>query len=235
LKFAGALALMAQPLGRLARAADLPAAVAGVLLPRTPRALAATAFARAHCPDYLFNHCMRTFLFGALQLGRSARRYHAEEALIAASLHDLGLLQDFESPRGSFETDGANAAERWVREHQGSEAEADRVWHAVQMHDAAFALTQRQGAEAVLVELGAGTDVYGPQPGELEPRALTEVLEAFPRLNFKQQFTQLLVAHCERKPASQRATWLEGLCRAHGTPPADEAVERGIAAAGFAE
>jgi hypothetical protein len=42
------------------------------------------------------------------------------------------------------------------------------------------------------------------------------------------------VAHCERKPASQRATWLEGLCRAHA-PASDDAVAQHIAAAGFPE
>ncbi len=237
LRWAGALTLLAHPgLVRYARAAELPAEVAGVRLPRTPLALAAAGFARASCPDYLFNHCMRTFLFGALLLRRQQRGYRGEDAFIGAALHDLGLLPAFETPQGSFETDGADAAERWVRQNHGSGSLADRIWHAVQMHDGAFALTRRQGPEAMLVALGAGTDVYGSDPGELDPRALDEVVAAFPRLKFKQQFSALLVAHCERKPASQRATWLEGLCRAHARHPApDDAVEQHIAAAGFAE
>ena len=210
--------------------------MAGVKLPRTPRALAAAAYARASCPDYLFNHCMRTFLFGALQLQRQQRGYRAEEAFIAAALHDLGLLPAFETPKGSFEVDGADAAERWLRQQHGSVTEADRVWHAVLMHDGAFALTRRQGAEAVLVALGAGTDVYGPDPGGLAAHELEAVLAAFPRLKFKEHFTALLVAHCERKPDSQRATWLEGMCRAHSShPPPDDAVARHIATAAFAE
>ena len=236
LQCAGALVLLHSGLGRRVYAADLPAEVAGVRLPRTPRALAAAEYARASCPDYLFNHCMRTFLFGALQLRRQQRSYRAEEAFIAAALHDLGLLPAFETPRGSFEVDGADAAERWVQQHHGPGGEADRVWHDVQMHDGSFALTKRQGAEAVLVALGAGTDVYGPDPGDLEPAEIADVVRAFPRLKFKQQFTALLIAHCERKPNSQRATWLEGLCRGHAREPApDGAVEQHIAAAAFAE
>ncbi len=236
LKRTGALILLAQPLLRAVRASELPAEVAGVRLPRSPLALSAAAFARESCPDYLFNHCMRTYLFGALQLQRERRTYRAEDAFIAAALHDLGLLPAFESPRGSFEVDGADAAERWVRQHHGSAEEADRVWHAVQMHDGTWALTLRQGAEAMLVALGAGADVGGPDPGDIEPRQLEEVLAAFPRLAFKQRFTGLLVAHCERKPDSQRRTWLEGLCRAHAAHPLpDDLVERQIAAAPFAE
>jgi hypothetical protein len=237
LRWSGALTLLAHPgLARYARGAELPTEVAGVRLPRTPLALAAADFARASCPDYLFNHCMRTFLFGALLLKREQREYRREDAFIGAALHDLGLLPAFETPKRSFETDGADAAERWVRQNHGSPAQADRIWHAVQMHDGAFALTRRQGPEAMLVALGAGTDVDGPDPGELDPRELGEVVAAFPRLKFKTQFTALLVAHCERKPASQRATWLEGLCRAHAPHPTpDNAVEQEIASAAFAE
>jgi hypothetical protein len=230
------VALLARPSARALRAAEMPTEVAGVKLPQTPRALAAAAYARASCPEYLFNHCLRTFIFGALALRRRQLAYRAEDAFIAAALHDLGLLPTFESSAGSFELDGAEAAERWVRAQHGSPAEADRVWHAVLMHDGAFALTRRQGPEAMLVALGAGTDVYGPDPGELDAPLMAEVLEALPRQKFKTQFTALLVAHCERKPASQRATWLEGLCRAHAAHPApDDAVAQHIAAAAFAE
>jgi hypothetical protein len=235
LKFS-AIALLAPWLTRGTRAAELPSEVAGVALPRTPLATAAAAFARGKCPDYLFNHCMRTFLFGALELAKESRPYRAEDAFVAAALHDLGLLPEFETPKGSFEVDGADAAERWVREREGPAEEADRIWHAVEMHDGAFALTRRQGPEAMLVSIGAGTDVYGPDPGDLEERQLAEVLAAFPRLQFKRRFTALLIEHCERKPDSQRATWLEGLCSAQAAHPLpDDAVERHIAAASFAE
>lgn len=237
LKCAGAVTLLAPPLLRwLAQADELPAEVAGVQLPRTSRSRRAAEFARISCPDYLFNHCMRTFLFGALQLERRQREYRAEDAFIAAALHDLGLLPAFESARGSFEVDGADAAERWARQNGASAAAAARVWHAVEMHDGAWALTRRQGPEAMLVALGAAADVYGPDPHDLEPAQVAEVVSAFPRLQFKQRFTQLLIAHCERKPDSQRATWLEGVCRAHAAAaPPDSAVEQHIAAAAFAE
>jgi hypothetical protein len=237
LQWAGALTLLANPgLARYARGAELPAEVAGVRLPRTPLALAAVGFARTSCPDYLFNHCMRTFLFGALRLKRQQRDYRSEDAFIGAAFHDLGLLPAFETSRGSFETDGADAAERWVRQNHGSGSQADRIWHAVELHDGGWALTLRHGPEAMLVALGAGTDVDGPAPGDLDPREIDAVIAAFPRLKFKQQFTALLVAHCERKPASQHGTWLESLCREHvphATP--DNAVEQEIATAVFAE
>jgi hypothetical protein len=235
LQHCGALLLAPSRL-LLAGEPEIPREVAGIRLPRTPRALAACAFARARCPPFLFNHSMRTYLFGALTLGGQGRDFAAEEACIASALHDLGLLAPFESPEGSFETDGADAAEAWAREHGEGASAAQRIWHAVQMHDGPWALTRRQGPEAMLVALGAGIDVVGPQPGQLGDAQIAQVLEAFPRLEFKRQFTELLIGHCQRKPASQRATWLEGLCASHA--PAmrrPHAVEEAIAAAPFGE
>jgi hypothetical protein len=228
--------LLAPPRLVLAGAAEIPSQVAGIRLPQTPRARAACAYARANCPDFLFNHCMRTYVFGALALKGQHRAFVAEDAFIASALHDLGLLPPFESAQASFETDGANAAEAWALEHGANAAAGDRVWHAVQMHDGAWALTRRQGPEAVLVALGAGTDVDGPQPGELADGEIAQVLQAFPRLEFKRRFTTLLIEHCQRKPDSQQATWLEGLCRAHAHGARrPQALEEAIAAAPFSE
>lgn len=74
------------------------------------------------------------------------------------------------------------------------------------MHDGDWTLPLRQGPEAMLVYLGASADVDGPNPGDIEARQIAEVLAAFPRLNFKQRFTDLVVGHCMRKPDSQGAT-----------------------------
>jgi hypothetical protein len=235
LQHCGAL-LLTVPRLPAAGAAQIPREVAGITLPQTARARAACDFSRARCPPFLFNHCMRTYLFGALLLQGQRRAFSAEEAFIASALHDLGLLRRFESPQGSFETDGANAAEAWALTHGASAAAAGRIWQAVQMHDAAWAVTRRQGAEAMLVALGAGTDVAGPQPAELSDGAIAQVLQAFPRLQFKRQFTTLLITHCQRKPDSQHATWLQDLCASHARPARRaQAVERAIAAAPFSE
>jgi hypothetical protein len=228
-------------LTRLALASDaaarptLPAEVAGVPLPRSRLALAAAAFARQSCPEYLFNHCMRTFTFGALLLQRRQRAFRAETAFVASALHDLGLLQPFESALGSFEIDGADAAEKFMLGQHRSAAQGDTVWHAVEMHDGKWTLTARQGPEAMLVSLGSGADVYGPDAGILDGRQISEVLAAFPRQQFKQRFTALLVAHCERKPNSQHGTWLEGVCRRHSPAVEEDSVEQRIAAADFPE
>jgi hypothetical protein len=237
LKMAGAAALLPRAgfAADYGRQVPLPSEVAGVTLPQSGLASAAARFAQQNCPDFLFNHCMRTFTFGALLLQRQRLSFNAESAFVASALHDLGLLRPFESPLGSFEIDGADAAEKFVLEHHQSAAQGDQVWHAVEMHDGKWALTARQGPEAMLVSLGAGTDVYGPDPGELEARQIAEVLAAYPRRQFKRRFTALLIAHCERKPNSQHGTWLEGVCRRHAPGTEADSVEQRIATANFPE
>ena len=109
------------------------------------------------------------------------------------------------------------------------------VWHAIVLHDARFALTRRQGPEAMLVAIGAGSDVDGPDTTVIDAARTAEIVAAFPRLQFKKQFTTLAVDHCKRKPLSQRGTWLEGLCREQVPSAWTETVEQEIATAPFAE
>jgi hypothetical protein len=215
-----------------AEAPQLPAEVAGIALPRTALATAAAALSRSACPDFLFNHCMRTYLFGALALNAQKLSFDPQLAFVAAALHDLGLLPAFASPRGSFEIDGANRAEALVHEAGRSPAEGRLVWNAIVMHDMRDDYAAHQSAEAQLVGDGAGADVIDPDG--IDPKALAEVLQAFPRLQFKTRFTALLIDHCGRKPASQIG-WLDGLCRATAPGAQRGSVERAIAAAPYKE
>ena len=223
-----------------ARASDdvsgLPSEVAGIAIPRSPVAIRAAALARQSCPDFLFNHCMRTFLIGALAVQKQKLAYNADEALVAAALHDLGLVPAFESKSQSFEIDGANAAEKFARDNGLSGAQADIVWHGIAFHDVRFAITRRAGPEAMLVAMGAGGDVVDPGvETDEDRRRLAEVVAAFPRLQFKKRFTTLLIDHCKRKPTSQEGTWLEGLCREQVPGSWSDTVEKAIMAAPYTE
>ena len=67
--------------------------------------------ARAIEPDFVFNHSVRTYLFG-LAIGENLELRPDRELLYLASiLHDVGLMPEHES-EGSFELDSARAARR---------------------------------------------------------------------------------------------------------------------------
>jgi hypothetical protein len=234
-----AVAGMVLPLAtwvRGARAAALPREVAGITIPDSPLAVQALEYARRSCPEFLFNHCLRTFLFGALELRRRRVACNEQDAFVAAALHDLGLLPQFSSKSQPFEIDGADAAENFARQAALTVDDARIVWHAVALHDTRQAFTRRAGPEAMLVSFGAGSDVDGPPLDTEDQRGqMREVVQAFPRLDFKRQFTALLADQCRRKPLSQRGTWLEGLCRQTSPSAWSATVPGEIQAAPFAE
>jgi hypothetical protein len=215
-----------------ASVAGLPQTAAGIEIPDFGVARQAALFAQAHCPPFLFNHCMRTYLFGALQLAKKRQRFDPEIAFSAAALHDLGLLPAFASRSQSFEIDGANAAESLAL-RKGGAAKADAIWHAVELHDNHWPLIVRQGPEAQLVALGAACDVDGANLAAVGSQRVQAVLAAFPRLSFKKQFAALLEDHCRRKPLSQTGTWLEGLCRKQVPSAWHDSTEQDINAAPF--
>jgi HD domain len=232
------IALAASSLARrksFAGPASYPAAVAGVSLPRTALCLKAYALCQSKAPDFLLNHSMRTYLFGALHAAHHKQGFDPESAFVASVLHDLGLLREFASKTDPFEIDGATAAERFAKEQGVSAAEAKTVWNAIVMHDMNFSIATHQTPEATLVAAGAAADVVGPDDDMIDPAAAKEVVSAYPRLQFKREFTSLLVDHCTRKPGAQTGTWLEGFCRQHSPSPVVSKTEQAIRNAPFSE
>jgi hypothetical protein len=198
-------------------------------------AMAAARYSQGVCPDFLFNHCMRTFLFGAVAMTHHKIDYNLDDAFIAASLHDLGLIRTLASADRSFEIDGANLAAQFARERGAPAGDSEDVWWAVALHDGRFSMAEHRGGVAMLVSMGAGSDVVGPDSDMIDAKRSAEIVAAFPRLNFKKRFIAMLVEHCHRKPLSQRGTWLEGLCREQAPESSSKTLEEQIAAAPFSE
>jgi hypothetical protein len=192
---------------------SLPSEVGGVRLPHSSLATAAADLARATSPEFLFNHCMRTFLFGALLAERDGVTYDREMIFIAAGLHDLGLTKSYSTESQPFEIDGANAAKAFLVARGVSEARSELVWNAVALHTSM--LVEHQPAQVGLVGSGAGADVFGSDLSTLPRERVSAILSAFPRLSFNTEFRDLLVDHCHRKPLAQRGTWLDAFCRLH--------------------
>ena len=69
------------PLGIAASQEPFPATVAGGRIVDSEIARTATALARAASPPYLFNHAVRTFLFGSL-IGRALALKWDDEVLV---------------------------------------------------------------------------------------------------------------------------------------------------------
>ena len=189
--------------------------LAGIPIPNTKLTNAAVDLLEATSPQFLFNHCLRVYVFGSLAVRDAGRGIIDEEiAFCGALLHDLGLVTTY-AGNNRFEVDGADAARQFCLDHHVSPERADRVWEAIALHTST-GIASRMAAEIVLVHLGAGLDLLGQGIDHLPREVLEDVLENYPRLNFKSAFRDLLVAHCRANPAAQILTWTDDVARANG-------------------
>jgi hypothetical protein len=191
----------------------VPANIAGVRLPLSATAKAAATMARAAYPAFLYNHCLRTYLFGALVAKAQAIAFDEEAIFIASCLHDLGLVPRYQSPDKPFELDSANAARDFLSKAGATDKQTDLICDAIAFHTSALA--DLRAPQVSLVGTGAGADVFGSGLKALSATQVSEVLAAFPRLNFKAEFRSNLLDYCKRKPRAQMGTWTDAFCRAH--------------------
>jgi hypothetical protein len=185
-----------------------PRKVAGIPMVDTMIAKAANELALSASPPYLYNHAVRTYLFGAL-IGRAAKLKFDEELLyLACVLHDLGLTKRFMGNR-PFEIEGAIAAGNFLRQQGLSVAKAAAVWDGIAMHP--LAISQYRKPEIALVGAGAGADVVGAGLEDVTASDRDAVLHAFPRLGFKSEFVATCADVVRQHPAGASRTFMRDI------------------------
>ena len=159
-------------------------------------------------PAFLTNHSFRSHAWAVALAERDAVRFDAELLYVAALLHDLGLVARFDTGR-CLEDDGAAAAaalaaeEGWPPERREALAEAIRLHMAIEIE-------LEHGPEAYLLWHSTGLDVYGDRHDELPTSTVETVLVAYPRLDFKNGFTELFADQAQRKPRCRAAALVAG-------------------------
>lgn len=187
--------------------------IAGIRIPDSAVVTKAIDLARAVSQPVVFNHVMRTYAFGALVAQRHGMAYDEEVACLGAVLHDLGLTGHAAGPK-RFEVEGADAARRFVVDRGFDEARAGMVWEAIALHTSVGIASERP-MEIALTHIGASIDVLGLGLEAITPAALEAVLDAWPRLRFKEDFFAVLVATFTAKPQTMAFTWAADICRDH--------------------
>src|SRR6516164_9180456 len=153
--------------------------LAGVRIPDTPLAKAAVDLLEVTSPQFICNHCVRTYVFGSLAVRSIGRSMSDEEiAVCGALLHDLGLVPAH-AGENRFEVDGADAAREFCLKHQVAPERADRVWEAIALHTSA-GIASRMAGEIGLVHLGAALDFFGLCIDQFPPQRLEEILTCYP-------------------------------------------------------
>ncbi len=174
--------------------------LAGVLVPDTPLISRAIDFARERSEPYLFNHVMRSWLFAALLAERRQVVHDGEVLAVTTILHDLGLAKGFDGPL-RFEVEGANAARTFVRNKGMDDRRAQLVWDGVALNSTVSIALYKE-PEIALATMGIGLDWGGFGYEALTANEIAALVEAFPRLEMKEQFTQAVCRIVETRPAT---------------------------------
>jgi len=186
----------------------LPVTVAGVRLVDSDVARLATDFSRNASPPYLFNHAVRTFLFGSLVGGALRQKFDEEVLYLACILHDLGLTEKFqgESP---FEIQGAETARRFLEEHGYAKEKLGVVWDGIAMH--ASPIGQFKQPEIALVGEGAAADAIAPDFSQIKKSDVEEIVKAFPRLKFKDAFVKTCADVIRKHPRTASSSFMRDI------------------------
>jgi len=183
----------------------LPSRVAGIRLIDSDIAQKAVSLSRQSSPAYLFNHAMRTFLFGSLAGRAQGQRFDEELLFLACILHDLGLTDRYQGDF-PFEIQGAEAAKAFLKSNSYPSERAEIVWDGIAMHPLAIGGFKRP--EIALVGEGAGSDVLGPDPSQISKPDADEVVKAFPRLGFKAAFLRTCEDVVRKHPRGASRTFM---------------------------
>ena len=174
--------------------------LAGIKVLDTTLVRDAVELSRSLLEPYLFNHVMRSWLFGIL-LSEGAKPAPDPELLaVSAVLHDLGLTDRY-TAENRFEVDGANAARAFLKDRGISTQQTQVVWDAIALHTTSSIALHKE-PEVVMAHAGITVDVIGIGLDRIPQDKLRAVLTEFPRLVFKNQFKERLCSVVRRKPAT---------------------------------
>lgn len=174
--------------------------LAGIKVVDTPLVRDAVELARNSSESYLFNHAMRSWLFGVLFAEGAKPAPDPELLAVSAILHDLGLTDRY-SAQERFEVDGANAARAFLNERGIPAHQIQLVWDAIALHTTRSIALHKE-PEVAMTHSGISVDVIGAGLELIPQDKVRAVLAEFPRLAMKKQFQKRLCSLVRQKPAT---------------------------------
>jgi cyanamide hydratase family protein with HD domain len=175
-----------------------PLALTDLPIPDSRPCVQATELARELESPMLFNHSVRSYLFGTAVGRHLGIKVDPELLYLASILHDIGLTTAHDGP-GSFELNGARSAHSFLLDAGYDAERAARVHEAIALH-AAVGVANHGSPELALVHFGAGVDVIGYRAEDVAPATRAAIVARYPRHQFKRAFGALLEDQAQRKP-----------------------------------
>ncbi len=174
--------------------------IAGIRIPDSPLARAATELVRDTETPLLYHHSRRVFLFGALSGKRQDLTFDPELLYVGAMFHDMGLMPPYSSADQRFEVDSAHAARDFLRSHGVPETSIELVWTAIALHTTPN-IPPLMKPEIALVTAGVEMDVLGLGFSIVSDEDRQLVVDAHPRgTQFKSDIIEAFYQGNRHKP-----------------------------------
>ncbi|GAB5097185.1 HD domain-containing protein [Caballeronia sp. LP006] len=174
--------------------------IAGVAIPDTAMAQAATNLISATQSVLMFHHALRSFLFGALTGHRENRPFDAELLYLGALFHDVGLNTRFQHSPNRFEVDSADAARDFMRQHGVAERQIEEVWLGIALHTTP-GIPEHLSTLVALIAAGVQMDVTGARYDQFSEPERDEIVQAYPReTGFKKKLIEAYARGMEHRP-----------------------------------
>jgi HD domain len=145
----------------------------------------------------LLNHSRRAYAWGAAIAALQGITFDRELLYLAAIFHDTGLPSPV--PHVDFTVRSAALARQFTDSHRVPAHDRELVANAIAMHHTP-GVGVESGAEAYLLSAGAAVDVFGLRSNEVPDAVRESVVQEYPRLGFKREFTGLLRAEAKQVP-----------------------------------
>ena len=174
--------------------------LAGITVTDTSLVRDAIELARSASEPYLFNHVMRSWLFGILLSEGVEPAPDPELLAVSTVLHDLGLT-DRHTAEERFEVDGANAARAFLKDRGISTPQIQLVWDAIALHTTRSIALHKE-PEVAMTHSGIAVDAIGVGLERIPEVKQRAILAEFPRLALKNRLRSCLCNIVRLKPAT---------------------------------
>jgi hypothetical protein len=166
-------------------------------IPDTPIVKLAHDLVRSASNDMLYNHLMRCYFFSELVAKQEGVKVDLELIFLSTTMHDLGFTDLGRGPN-RFEIEGAHAARRHLVKWGVEEDRTWKVWTHIASHTWDINLFKED--EARVAQLGILYDVIALPPEiKLDQDEVDQIVERYPRLDFKNGFYEMHKEELESK------------------------------------
>lgn len=179
-------------------------------VPDTLAARGALGLAEQYQSEAITAHALRSWVWAeAFALVDGITGIDHELLYVAAVLHDIGTVTEFDNHTLSYEHAGGHVA---IALAAGAGWESERRERALELivrHNWPR-VDPAMDAEGYLLEIATGLDISGARPDALPREFVRDVLDAYPRGALAAEFGACVVDQAERKPDTAARRLVDG-------------------------